>query len=220
MLGTRKSVLAITGLAVAGVVTGILVSQFHARQGDDLPVQSLEYYEVYSDTVGDLARRADVVFVGVVVRYERNVLALAADAEDVDKSVTIFDGIVFKPVEVLKGNVVGEVVVGTPVEMRDASGRPTSRIEQPPIQLVRPAIAAIGDKKEPKSFLVFASEMEDTNGIFAFFGTGGITQILPSGRLAPGVAPPFVQRSNGPASALSMGWEEIRQAIIAATGAD
>lgn len=225
-MGATKSrilaVLAVTALAIAGLVAGLLTRgspvQSPAQESSDLPVQSIEAYEIYSDTAEDLAVRADIVFLGEIIRYDKAVFTIRPDAEDPDKSVTIMDGIVFRPIEVLKGEVPDEVVVGTPVEIRDLSGQPRSRIEQPTAEVVRAAIAGLGTGQSAKTFLVFASPMAKADQVYVFYGSGGVVEVLPNGRLASGAAPPFVERGDGSDSALAHTWPEVRAAIMTAVG--
>lgn len=225
MVATKShilTILAVTALAIAGLVAGLLVHgspvESPTQGSSDLPVQSIEAYEIYSNTAEDLAVRADVVFLGEIIRYDTAVFTIEPDAEDPDKSVTIMDGIVFRPIEVLKGEVPDEVVVGTPVGIRDLSGRLRSRIDQPTAEVVRAAIAGLGTGQSAKTFLVFASPMANADGVYVFYGSGGVVEVLPNGRLASGAAPPFVGRGDGSDSAPSRTWPEVRAAIMAAVG--
>lgn len=214
---SKRNLIWAVGLVVVGLSVGLAIRQSaeDSPASSARPVQAIEFYEIHSDTVEDLTRRADIVFVGVVSGYAPGVYVESPDAEDPSEVSTVFDGVVFTPIEVLKGDVPAEVIIATPVELRGNDIVPTARIEQPPIQIVRPGIDAIG-AADQQTYLVFASPMPDDPKVYAFYGSGGITQILPNGKLAPGMAPPFIERSDGRPSVVSKDWDGVRQDILEA----
>lgn len=210
---TTKKILTVAVLSLSGLGVGLVASNAAVDSESELPVQTVEYYEIFSDDVGELAARAEVVIIGELVRYDREVYEMLAEDEDVDKSSTILDGIVFKPIEVLKGEAPKELIVGTPVMLRGEDGIVTSRLVQPPIDVVNPGINAAKKNEASKTYLVFASEWPGAAGIYAFFSSGGVVEVLPGGQLTGGVAPPFVERPGGIPSAFGSTLDEIRIAL-------
>jgi len=95
---------------------------------NDVPTQRIMGYQLPIDSVAELYEMSNLVLVGEFTGVRREVFVQPPDGDEVMAGVeplleTVYDGLAFRPVEMIKGGVGDEVVVRVPSGLRDAKSR-------------------------------------------------------------------------------------------------